>query len=114
MKMMIPLDESQLESVLPPARPDGSGVGVHYADALLKCLKGTLPDGRKLAARRRGLRLTVTIGEASGAALLRRLEHGPELRSIVERALEAAAIEAGATLSRVPGSLTLEVLTPDR
>jgi hypothetical protein len=114
MKLMIPLDESQLESVLPPARPDGSGVGVHYADALLNCLKGTLPDGRKLAARRRGLRLTVTIGEASGAALLRRLEHGPDPRSIVERALEAATLDAGATVYREPGSIALEMAEPER
>ena len=46
----------------PPARgdkPDGSGVGVNYADADREALKQTLPDGRKLLLKRRGLKLTL-------------------------------------------------------
>jgi hypothetical protein len=113
MRIVIPLDASQLAGALPPTRADGSGAGVNFADALLKCLKATLPDGRRLTASRRGLRITITIGDARGAALLRRLEDGPDPRVIVERALAAAAREAGATLHGEAGVIVVEVPDPD-
>ena len=103
------VDEAHAEGFLPAAKPDGSGVGVNYADQLLKPLKLTLADGRKLTARRRGLKVTVTIGERSGEAIFRRLEHGPEEKVIVRRALEEAARNAGAALSFEPGAMHLDV-----
>jgi hypothetical protein len=108
MRITIPVDEAAVEAFLPPAKPDGSGVGINYADQVLKLLKLTLPDGRKLSAKRRGLKLTVTIGDRSGEALLRRLAHGPDLRRIVVQALAAAAREAGAGLVREPGAIHLD------
>ncbi|HQR23163.1 MAG TPA: hypothetical protein PK163_00155, partial [Steroidobacteraceae bacterium] len=72
--MTIPIDEAAVDAYLPSARPDGSGVGVNYADQVLKLLKVTLEDGRKFAAKRRGLKVSVTIGERSGHAIMRRID----------------------------------------
>jgi hypothetical protein len=109
MRVTIAADESLLDAYLPSVKPDGSGVGVNYADQVLKLLKLTLPDGRKFVARRRGLKVSVTIGESSGHAIMRRIEHGPETRVIFERALVEAAREAGAGLIREPGAVHLDV-----
>ena len=64
----IPIDEAAAETHLPPGKLDGSGIGINYADAYLKPLKVTLPDGRKVACKRRGLKLTFTVGERTGAS----------------------------------------------
>jgi hypothetical protein len=109
MRVSIPVDEAVLDAYMPSAKPDGSGVGVNYADQVLKLLKQTLPDGRKLVAKRRGLKVTVTIGEKTGHAIMRRIEHGPESRAIFERALVDAAREAGAGLVREPGAVHLDL-----
>ena len=109
MRVTIPADEALLDAYLPSAKPDGSGVGVNYADQVLKLLKQTLPDGRKLVAKRRGLKVSVTIGETSGHAIMRRIEHGPDARVIFERALAEAAREAGAGIVREPGAVHLEL-----
>ena len=109
MRVTIPLDERSLDGFLPGAKPDGSGIGVNYADQVLKHVKQTLADGRKLSARRRGLKVTVTIGERTGEAIMRRLEHGPDERAIFDHALVAAARGAGAELTREPGAVHLDL-----
>ena len=62
MRVKLPLDEAQAEPFLPEKKSDGSGVGINYADALLKPVKLTLEDGRKVAFKRRGLKITLTLG----------------------------------------------------
>jgi hypothetical protein len=109
MRVTIPVDEAALDAFLPPARPDGSGIGVNYADQVLKLLKQTLPDGRKVSARRRGLKISLTIGERTGEAIMRRLEHGPDARSIFDHALVAAVRGAGAEVTREPGAIHLDL-----
>jgi hypothetical protein len=109
MRVTIPADEALLDAHLPSVKPDGSGVGVNYADQVLKLLKQTLPDGRKLVAKRRGLKVSVTLGEQTGHAIMRRIDHGPDTRVIFERALVEAAREAGAGLVREPGAIHLDV-----
>jgi hypothetical protein len=64
----IPIDEAATDAHLPPTKLDGSGIGINYADAYLKPLKLTLPDGRKVACKRRGLKLTFTIGDSTRTA----------------------------------------------
>lgn len=98
MRVILPIDDALASAALPEHKPDGSGVGINYADALLKPLKLTLEDGRKLAFKRRGLKITLTLGDKSGEGLLRRLEHGPDPRQIVRRAIEEAARNAGAEI----------------
>lgn len=108
MRVKLPLDEAQAEPFLPEKKADGSGVGINYADALLKPVKLTLEDGRKLAVKRRGLKLTLTLGDKTGEGLLRRLQHGPEVKVMVREALREAARNAGAEIHFEGGSAYLE------
>ena len=85
MRITIPFDEAKAEATLQGAMPDGSGVGVNYVDVIAKASKQTLPDGRKLLLKRKGLKLTLAIGETQGEALLRRLDHGPDVHDIVHK-----------------------------
>ena len=109
MSVKLPLDEAQAEPFLPETKSDGSGVGINYADALLKPVKLTLPDGRKVAVKRRGLKITLAIGDKTGEGLLRRLQHGPEVKVMVREALREAARNAGAEIRFEGGSAYLDV-----
>jgi hypothetical protein len=108
MKVTIPIDEALADTFLPGTRPDGSGIGANYADQYLRAFKQTLPDGRKVGARRRGLKITLTVGERSGDGLLRRLVEGPDVKRMLCAALREAA---GADISIVfePGAVHLEI-----
>ena len=96
------------ERLLPEIEEDNSGVGVNYVDACLKALKTRLDDGRKVLAKRRGLKITLSVGDRRGEGLLRRLEHGPDVREIFRRALEEAAASAGFGLSIDEGVVFLD------
>lgn len=109
MRVTIAIDEALADAHLPSAKPDGSGVGVNYADQVLKPFKQTLPDGRKLTAKRRGLKITIAIGDQTGEAIMRRLDHGPDEKTIFRKALEQAATNAGAALSFETGAVHLDV-----
>jgi hypothetical protein len=109
MKVTIPIDEVQADAFLPANKLDGSGVGVNYVDAYLKAFKVTLEDGRKLLARRRGIRITLTIGEAKGEGLLRRLVHGPDPKVLLREALAEAARPLGAAIHIAPGQVDIEI-----
>jgi hypothetical protein len=109
MRVTVPVDEAVASGYLPPTRPDGSGLGVNYADHVLKLLKLTLPDGRKLSARRRGLKITIVIGDRAGEAIMRRLDHGPDVSTILAAALAEAAHGAGVALTRAPGAIHLDL-----
>jgi hypothetical protein len=109
MRVTIAVDDAQAEAHLPDVKPDGSGVGINYADQILKPFKQTLPDGRKLLAKRRGLKITVTIGEKAGEAILRRQEHGPDVKNMFRKALEEAANNAGATITFEPNTIHLDL-----
>jgi hypothetical protein len=109
MTVTISFDQAKADATLQGAMPDGSGVGVNYVDVIAKASKQTLSDGRKLLLKRKGLKLTLAIGDKQGEALLRRLEHGPDVQAIIARALEAAARAAGARARLEPGALQLDV-----
>jgi len=109
MTVTIAFDQGKADATLLGDMPDGSGVGVNYVDVVCKASKLTLPDGRKLLLKRKGLKLTLAIGDKQGEALLRRLDHGPDVRTIVARALEAAAVAAGATARLEAGALQIDV-----
>jgi hypothetical protein len=111
-KVQVTIDEAQAEAHLPEAKPDGSGVGVNYVDQIVKPFKLTLADGRKVLLKRRGLKLTLSIGERQGEAILRRLDHGPDVKTIFRRALEEAARGAGASVEFAPGAILLDVAAP--
>lgn len=109
MRVTIPIDEAQANSYLPESKADGSGVGVNYADQILKPFKVTLEDGRKLLAKRKGLKITITIGDKSGEAILRRIENGPDVKDIFRKALEEAARNAGASVVFDNGAIHVDI-----
>lgn len=109
MKITIPIDETQADGFLPGIKLDGSGVGVNYVDAYLKAFKVTLEDGRKLLAKRRGIRITLTIGDAKGDGLLRRVVHGPDPKVLIREALTEAAQAIGVGFRSAPGSAEFEI-----
>ena len=109
MTVTIAFDQAKADATLQGAIPDGSGVGVNYVDVIVKASKLTLPDGRKLLLKRKGLKLTLAIGDKQGEALLRRIDHGPDVRAIIGQALAAAALAAGATARLEPGAVQLDV-----
>ncbi|WED65045.1 hypothetical protein PXH66_22070 [Synoicihabitans lomoniglobus] len=83
---------------LPENFSDKSGVGVHYVSAFIKQLTTKLDDGTKVMCKRRGLKLMLRVNKAKGEGLLRRLEHGPDVKTMLKFALEEAAADAGATI----------------
>lgn len=83
---------------LPPAFAEKSGVGAHYADAFLKPMNTKLPDGTRVACKRRGLKITLSVGTKKGEGLLRRLEKGPDPVAMLQEALQEAARNAGLQL----------------
>jgi len=80
---------------LPPAFPDKSGIGVHYVDAFLAPMNAALPDGTRVACKRKGLRVTLRVGAKKGDGLMRRLAVGPDPVAMLAAALQEAAAAAG-------------------
>ena len=52
---------------------DRSGIGVHYVDAFIKPMNATLADGTEVKCKRRGLKITLSVGDRKGEGLMRRL-----------------------------------------
>jgi hypothetical protein len=90
---------------LPPQTPDKSGIGVHYVDAFLKPMNTTLADGTRVACKRRGLKVMLTVGTKKGEGLMRRLEVGADpvamLRAALQEAARAAQVELEITATEV-------------
>lgn len=84
---------------LPEFTSDKSGIGVHYVDAFLKPMNRKLDDGTLVKCKRRGLKITLTIGAKKGDGLMRRLEKGPDPVAMLDAALAEAALAAGVELS---------------
>ena len=93
---------------LPENKPDGSGIGVNYVDAFLKPLNCELEDEVRLACKRRGLKITVSVGDRKGEAILRRIENGPDVRAILHAALTEAFAQAGAKCEPGDGNIRVE------
>ncbi len=83
MKVLVAKENQEAEGLIPPSQPDGSGIGVNYADAYIKVLNAELEDGRKITCKRKGLKITLTVDEASGEALMRRVDDGPDVKNIL-------------------------------
>jgi hypothetical protein len=98
---------------LPAKTDDKSGVGVHYVDAYLKALSVKREDGIAVKAKRRGLKVVLTVKSAAGArngeGLLRRLAHGPDPIPMLDAALQEAAAAAGVTLAVTDGRIDLSI-----
>jgi len=109
MKVRIAEENGEAEALIPPSEPDGSKIGVNYADAYLKSLNVEVAGGPKVTAKRKGLKVLLQIGDRKGEALLRRLEHGPDVKAILRHALEEASAAAGARFLVEDGAVYLEL-----
>jgi hypothetical protein len=102
-------DEDQAAAEqLPPRVEDKSGIGVYYVDAYLKPLNTTLADGRKVSGRRKGLKVTLAVGDKTGSGLMRRLDVSPDPRRMLQAALAEAAQAADVKLVFADGAIHLD------
>jgi len=83
---------------LPPTFADKSGIGVHYTDAFIKPMNTKLSDGTRVGCKRKGLKLTLTIGTKKGDGLMRRLDVSRDPEVMLQAALQEAAKAAGVEL----------------
>ncbi len=83
---------------LPPAFSDKSGIGAHYTDAFLKPMNTKLPDGTRVSCKRKGLKVTLTVGTKKGEGLMRRLTVSKDPIVMLNSALQDAAKAAGVEL----------------
>jgi len=80
---------------LPPAFAEKSGIGSHYVDAFVKPMNTKLPDGTRVGCKRKGLKITLTVGTKKGEGLMRRLAVGKDPVVMLHAALQEAARTAG-------------------
>lgn len=90
---------------LPGRMEDKSGVGVHYMDAYIKPMNTKLADGTAVKCKRRGLKITLTVGAKKGEGLMRRLTVSPDPVVMLDAALREAAQAAGVELSVEEGAV---------
>jgi hypothetical protein len=83
---------------LPPTFTEKSGIGVHYMDAFIKPMNTKLPDGTRVACKRKGLKLTLTVGTKKGEGLMRRIDVSKDPVVMLRAALQEAAKAAGLEL----------------
>jgi hypothetical protein len=84
---------------LPPTFSEKSGIGVHYTDAFIKPMNTKLPDGTRVACKRKGLKIMLAVGTKKGEGLMRRLDVGKDPVVMLRAALQEAAKGAGLELN---------------
>ncbi len=94
MTKLCDIDQAAKEK-LPPASPDKSGIGVHYIDAFIKPMNVKLENGTRVACKRKGLKITLTVGDKKGEGLMRRLDVSKDPIVMLNAALQEAAKAAG-------------------
>ena len=83
---------------LPPTFAEKSGIGSHYVDAFVKPMNTKLPDGTRVGCKRKGLKITLTVGTKKGEGLMRRLTVSKDPAVMLQAALQEAAKAAGVEL----------------
>ena len=94
---------------LPAQTGDKSGIGVHYVDAYLKPMNATVPEIGGVKCKRRGLKITLTVGGKKGEGLMRRLDVSADPVVMLDAALQEAAAAAGVALSVEDGAIYVDV-----
>jgi hypothetical protein len=92
---------------LPALTDDKSGIGVHYVDAYIKPMNTKLEDGTAVRCKRRGLKITLTVGVKKGEGLMRRLDVSSDPVVMLDAALQEAAAAAGIGLTVENGAVFL-------
>lgn len=98
---------SAAKEKLPPAFAEKSGIGAHYTDAFLKPMNTKLPDGTRVSCKRKGLKITLTVGTKKGEGLMRRLDVSRDPVVMLKAALAEAAKAAGVRLEITEGEILL-------
>ena len=83
---------------LPPAFTEKSGIGSHYVDAFIKRMNTKLADGTRVGCKRKGLKITLTVGAKKGEGLMRRIQVSRDPVVMLQTALQEAAKAAGVEL----------------
>lgn len=83
---------------LPPNFTDKSGIGVHFIDAYIKPMNTKLENETRVACKRRGLKIMLTVGDKKGEGLMRRLDVSKDPVVMLNAALQEAAKAAGIEL----------------
>jgi len=94
---------------LPPTFAEKSGIGVHYIDAFIKPMNTKLENGTRVACKRKGLRITLTVGEKKGDGLMRRLDVSKDPVVMLGAAIQEAAKGAGVELKITENEILLSV-----
>lgn len=92
---------------LPPVFAEKSGIGSHYVDAFVKPMNTKLSDGTRVGCKRKGLKITLTVGTKKGEGLLRRLTFGKDPVAMLSAALAEAAKTAGVELKITDSEILL-------
>lgn len=108
MKQPVCEENKEAEEKLPPKISDNSGIGVYYIDEYIKPMNATLDNGTVVTCKRRGLKLTLGIGEKQGSGLMRRLDVSSDPREMLRAALNEAAKAAGVQFSVEDGKLYVD------
>lgn len=95
MKVKICDVNTAAEAKLPEHTGDKSGIGVHYVDAFIKPMNVKLEDGTPVRCKRRGLKITLSVGAKKGEGLMRRLDVSADPVVMLKAALDEAAKAAG-------------------
>jgi hypothetical protein len=80
---------------LPPTFVEKSGIGAHYTDAFIKPMNTKLADGTRVSCKRKGLKITLTVGTKKGEGLMRRIDVSKDPVIMLNAALTEAAKAAG-------------------
>jgi hypothetical protein len=96
---------------LPPSFADKSGVGVHYIDAYIKPMNAALEDGTRVKCKRRGLKITLSVGTKKGDGLMRRLDVSRDPVVMLDAALQEAAKAADVELTIADGAISIDCRT---
>jgi|SRR5690606_34535113 len=94
---------------LPPGFADKSGIGVHYIDAFIKPMNTKLENETRVSCKRRGLKITLAVGDKKGSGLMRRLEVSKDPVVMLDAALQEAAKEAGIELKVTDSEILVAV-----
>lgn len=97
---------------LPPNFNDKSGIGVHYTDAFLKPMNTKLPDGTRVACKRKGLKITLAVGTKKGEGLMRRIDVSKDPVVMLTAALQDAAKGAGIELQITEKEILIDGFAP--
>ena len=108
MKQKICEENAEAVEKLPPTFQDKSGIGVHYVSAYIAPMNTTLEDGCVVSCKRRGLRITLTVGDKKGIGLMRRIDVSEDPQVMLRAALNEAAEEAGVKLAFEDGAIFLD------